>query len=106
MAGGPRANGRWRRANRVVSVAVPDSRANSAAGIVGDDGPAPAAGRRVRVLLPLPLAGVLDYLLPDDAATPEAGTFVRVMLGSRYGRNCAVLSNVSPLIRWPRPARS
>src|SRR5277367_3662258 len=44
---------------------------------------ATATGNRLRVLLPLPLAGALDYLVPEDAAPPEPGRFVRVTLGPR-----------------------
>ena len=43
----------------------------------------PPAGRSVRVMLPLPLPGLLDYLVPGGAAVPEPGSFVRVSLGSR-----------------------
>ena len=42
-----------------------------------------AAGRRIRVLLPLPLPEALDYLLPEDILAPDAGSFVRVPLGGR-----------------------
>ena len=42
-----------------------------------------AAGRRVRVLLPLPLRDAFDYRVPDGMPPPEAGHFVRVPLGSR-----------------------
>ena len=41
------------------------------------------AGRRIRVLLPLPLAEALDYLAPRDTSAPGAGSFVRVPLGGR-----------------------
>jgi primosomal protein N' (replication factor Y) len=41
------------------------------------------AGRRIRVLLPLPLAEALDYLAPEDALAPDAGSFVQVPLGAR-----------------------
>src|SRR5919112_2632692 len=37
----------------------------------------------VRVLLPLPLRGALDYRLPEGGAAPLPGQFVRVSLGSR-----------------------
>src|SRR5947209_15101327 len=44
-------------------------------------------GRRVRVLLPLPLPEALDYLAPEGASVgtspPEPGSFVRVPLGQR-----------------------
>jgi primosomal protein N' (replication factor Y) (superfamily II helicase) len=43
----------------------------------------PNGGRRVRVLLPLPLPEALDYLTPQDAAQPEPGSFVQVPLGHR-----------------------
>lgn len=39
-------------------------------------------GRRVKVLLPLPLAGAYDYLAPEDL-TLRPGSFVTVPLGSR-----------------------
>src|SRR5215472_15613883 len=42
----------------------------------------PAAGRPVRVLLPLPLPAALDYLPPPGGA-PEPGSFVHVPLGPR-----------------------
>ncbi|HYM73405.1 MAG TPA: primosomal protein N' [Stellaceae bacterium] len=46
--------------------------------------PEPAsAARRVRVLLPLPLPGALDYLAPKGGAAPQPGQFVRVGLGPR-----------------------
>ena len=38
--------------------------------------------RRIQILLPLPLQGVLDYLAPDDLALQE-GDFVEVPLGSK-----------------------
>jgi primosomal protein N' (replication factor Y) len=37
----------------------------------------------VRVLLPLPLRGALDYRAPEGSAAPLPGQFVRVGLGSR-----------------------
>src|SRR5690348_2881296 len=43
----------------------------------------PVAIRRVRVLLPVPFPGALDYRVPDEMATPPPGTFVRVTLGPR-----------------------
>ena len=44
----------------------------------------PAAPRaRVRVLLPLPLAGAYDYRVPADWAPPPPGSFVEVPLGGR-----------------------
>lgn len=42
----------------------------------------PPSGRRVKVLLPLPLAGAYDYRLPDDLPA-RPGAFVRVPLASR-----------------------
>src|SRR5271165_1343481 len=42
-----------------------------------------AAGRRIRVLLPLPLPEALDYLAPAGTSPPEPGSFVRVPLGQR-----------------------
>jgi len=57
---------------------VPGGGANCGA----EDG-RPAAPPRVKVLLPLPLHGALDYGLPDGLAMPEPGRFVRVTLGSR-----------------------
>ncbi len=65
-----------------MSVAAPDSPANSAADGV-EEYNCPVAAGRVRVLLPLPLPAPLDYLVPDGAASPEPGSFVRVPLGSR-----------------------
>jgi primosomal protein N' (replication factor Y) (superfamily II helicase) len=44
---------------------------------------APAAGNRLRVLLPVPLPAALDYLAIDGEASPEPGRFVRVDLGPR-----------------------
>src|SRR5262249_43594411 len=44
---------------------------------------APAIAGRLRVLLPLPLAGPLDYLYPGDAAIPDPGGFVGGGLGPR-----------------------
>ena len=35
------------------------------------------------MLLPLPLAGALDYRMPDGATAPEPGRFVQVSLGPR-----------------------
>src|SRR3954453_11597840 len=37
----------------------------------------------VKVLLPLPLRGALDYRAPESGAAPQPGQFVRVSLGSR-----------------------
>lgn len=49
-----------------------------------DSNPAPAkAMGRVRVLLPLPLKGVLDYRLPVGEAVPPPGTIVQVPLSGR-----------------------
>jgi primosomal protein N' (replication factor Y) len=42
-----------------------------------------AAGRRVCVLLPLPLPDTLDYGAPGGEALPPPGSFVRVPLGAR-----------------------
>jgi primosomal protein N' (replication factor Y) len=39
--------------------------------------------RTLRILLPVPLAGGLDYRLPDGVPMPPPGAFVRVPLGSR-----------------------
>src|SRR5579872_382856 len=44
---------------------------------------APAAGNRLRVLLPVPLPGALNYRAIDGEALPEPGRFVRVNLGPR-----------------------
>jgi primosomal protein N' (replication factor Y) len=44
---------------------------------------APIAGNRLRVLLPLPLPGALDYRAAAGEAALEPGRFVRVNLGSR-----------------------
>ena len=60
-----------------MSLAMPDSPANS-----GESEHA-LAGRKVRVMLPLPLPDPLDYLVPEGSAIPEPGSFVRVTLGSR-----------------------
>src|SRR5438046_9144987 len=43
----------------------------------------PGAAGRVRVLLPLPFPGALDYLTPEGAAALEPGSFVRAPLGTR-----------------------
>src|SRR5579875_856771 len=45
--------------------------------------PAAIAANRVRVLLPLPLAGAFDYAPPAGESPPAPGSFVRVPLGSR-----------------------
>ena len=45
--------------------------------------PAAETARSLRVLLPLPLPGALDYLAPAAGPTPEPGCFVRVSLGPR-----------------------
>ncbi len=47
---------------------------------LNDSNPAPA---RVRVLLPLPLKGVLDYRLPPGETVPPRGTIVQVPLSGR-----------------------
>ena len=62
---------------------MPDCAANSAA---ADPAPVRAseeAGGRVRVLLPLPLAGPLDYRAVAGEPALEPGQFVRVTLGPR-----------------------
>src|SRR3984957_14151145 len=62
---------------------MPDCAANSAA---ADLTPVPGsgeAGGRVRVLLPLPLAGPLDYRAVAGEPALEPGRFVRVTLGPR-----------------------
>ena len=41
---------------------------------------------RVKVLLPLPLAGTYDYRVPDGHPVPPPGTFVEVPLGGREWR--------------------
>ena len=61
---------------------MPDCPANSARRLISGE-PAADAGRRLRVLLPLPLAGTLDYRAPEGEAVPEPGRFVRVTLGPR-----------------------
>src|SRR3954447_5565180 len=61
------------------SVAVAGCAANSATPIAVAAEP----GGRVRVLLPVPLPGALDYLAPDGTLPPQPGAFVRVGLGSR-----------------------
>ena len=45
--------------------------------------PVEIAATRLRVLLPLPLAGALDYRAPAGMPPPAPGRFVRVPLGSR-----------------------
>ena len=45
--------------------------------------PVAAAPSTVKVLLPLPLRGALDYRAPESGAAPLPGQFVRVSLGSR-----------------------
>src|SRR6185312_14101630 len=62
---------------------MPDCPANSACLDLLSDVPASGAGRRLRVLLPLPLAGALDYRARDGEPVPEPGRFVRVTLGPR-----------------------
>ena len=42
-----------------------------------------AATRRVRVLLPVPFPGALDYRVPDEMGVPAPGRFVAVTLGPR-----------------------
>ncbi|HEY4471438.1 MAG TPA: primosomal protein N', partial [Stellaceae bacterium] len=54
------------------------SREPSPIGVGGQE----IAARRVRVLLPLPLAEALDYLAPE-LPPPEPGSFVHVPLGQR-----------------------
>jgi primosomal protein N' (replication factor Y) len=49
---------------------------------VGGDSPKAASGARVRVLLPLPLAGAYDYAVPGDLEVAP-GDFVAVPLGAR-----------------------
>jgi primosomal protein N' (replication factor Y) len=44
---------------------------------------APVAGKRLPVLLPVPLPAALDYRSPAGEAAPEPGRFVRVDLGPR-----------------------
>ena len=41
----------------------------------------PGAARRVRVLLPVPFPGALDYRVPDEMEIPAPGSFVAVTLG-------------------------
>ena len=57
-----------------------DDHASSAAPRPAEGG---SPGRRIRVLLPLPLPEALDYLAPETGALPAPGTFVRVPLGQR-----------------------
>ncbi|HZU91944.1 MAG TPA: primosomal protein N', partial [Stellaceae bacterium] len=45
--------------------------------------PTEVPANRLKVLLPLPLAGALDYRAPTGAAPPAPGSFVRVPLGTR-----------------------
>ena len=44
---------------------------------------APAGGRRIRVMLPLPLPEPLDYAVSEGAPMPPPGSFVSVTLGPR-----------------------
>ena len=74
--------GRFYPADRAMSVTVPDSRANCA-GETGIESRSLAAARSLRVMLPLPLSGPLDYLMPAAATALEPGSFVRVTLGPR-----------------------
>jgi primosomal protein N' (replication factor Y) len=53
-------------------------RTSASAETVGAAAPSP-----VKVLLPLPLRGALDYRPPDSGIAPLPGQFVRVSLGSR-----------------------
>src|SRR5689334_1609294 len=62
---------------------MPDDHASSREPSPIGVGEREVSGRRVRVLLPLPLAEALDYLVPDGALPPEPGSFVRVPLGQR-----------------------
>jgi primosomal protein N' (replication factor Y) (superfamily II helicase) len=62
---------------------MPDDHASSRAPLPIGAGEREVTPRRVRVLLPLPLAEALDYLVPDGALPPEPGSFVRVPLGQR-----------------------
>ncbi|HEX3954921.1 MAG TPA: DEAD/DEAH box helicase, partial [Stellaceae bacterium] len=67
-----------------MSVATPDPPANCP---TIDAAPTlePGADNNavIRVLLPLPLPGPLDYLAPEGVAIPAPGSFVRVTLGPR-----------------------
>jgi primosomal protein N' (replication factor Y) len=45
--------------------------------------PRTASAERIRVLLPLPFPGPLDYLAPAEGPAAEPGSFVRVPLGPR-----------------------
>src|SRR3954468_4408631 len=62
--------------SEIVSRSIP--RTHSAAETAAGATPLP-----VRVLLPLPLRGALDYRPPEGGAAPLPGQFVRVSLGSR-----------------------
>ncbi len=62
--------------SEIVSRSIP--RSHSAAETAAGATPLP-----VRVLLPLPLRGALDYRPPEGGAPPLPGQFVRVSLGSR-----------------------
>jgi primosomal protein N' (replication factor Y) len=65
--------------------------------------PAEIPADRLRVLLPLPLAGALDYRAPVGAAPPAPGSFVRVPLGTRD--RIGVVWDRAPDMDGPPPAR-
>jgi len=48
-----------------------------------DETAAAPEGARVKILLPVPLSGPLDYSLPEGVPVPESGVFVRVPLSGR-----------------------
>src|SRR5580693_7437902 len=62
---------------------MPDDHASSREPSPIGAGEQGTAARRVRVLLPLPLAEALDYLAPEGISPPEPGSFVNVPLGQR-----------------------
>jgi primosomal protein N' (replication factor Y) len=62
---------------------MPDDHASSREPSPIGIGERETVGRRIRVLLPLPLPEALDYLIPEGALPPEPGSFVRVPLGQR-----------------------
>src|SRR4051812_10232494 len=64
----------------IVSEATPGTGVSAETAGTAAPAPSPAS---IKVLLPLPLRGALDYLPPGSGAAPLPGQFVRVSLGSR-----------------------